>query len=135
MTPADARAKFILDLRHKVAEQRNYATTHNNHASSLERQVQASRAEADDYTARADQWQQLLDFAELVDGDPAFAEDFAAALEAASDPYAGMTNADVMDASEMDADGRDAMFALDAADEERNIAAAEADDEFDGGPF
>jgi hypothetical protein len=37
----------------------------------------------------------------------------------AEDPYEGMTNADVMTYEELDADGRDAEFRLDAADDAR----------------
>lgn len=47
------------------------------------------------------------------------------------DPYAGMTNADVMSASELAEYDRDAEFALDAADEERHLADAEANDHHD----
>lgn len=61
--------------------------------------------------------------------------------DAEDDPYAGMTNADVMSGEELAEYDRDAEYAQDAADEARDIAEAEAaaeryaDDEFDGGPF
>lgn len=143
MTPSEHHAKFVLELQHKIAQLRNKATEHNNTVVNYTKYAAEQQDIADEYSADADQWQKLLDFAELVDADDELAHAFTNAVLSREDEsaaeWAAEGAATAMSASERAEYDRDDDFAQDAADEERWAAESEAaaeryaDAENDGG--
>lgn len=76
----DKTARFVLELQHKVAELRNKATSYSNKAVEYEKYADEQRANAINLDGDADRWQKLLDFAVLMQSNPAFAAEFAEAV-------------------------------------------------------